>query len=90
MSTSVDKKFFADNGFVHESGTAGVTGSFYALYVYPDAGANFSAITAPKASGDAITGITFPKGTIIPGPITAFTLTSGAVFALKNEPAPFA
>jgi hypothetical protein len=40
----------------------------------------------PKTSGDVMTSIAFPAGTRIKGPITAFTLASGGVFAYKNEP----
>jgi hypothetical protein len=84
MTNPVEKKFFADNGMHHESGTSAVTGSFFAIYVYADA--TFSLLTHAKNTGDVLTSIAFPAGTLIPGPITAFTLTSGGVFALKNEP----
>lgn len=84
MTNPVEKKFFGENGHHNETGTDAVTGSFYAIYVYEDA--NFSTLTSPKNTGDAWTGYTVPAGTTIPGPITAFTLTSGKVVALKNEP----
>ena len=84
MTNPVEKKFFAENGMHHESGTTAVTGSFYAIYVY--SAATFSLLTHGKNTGDVLTSISFPAGTTIPGPITAFTLSAGGVFALKNEP----
>lgn len=84
MTNPVEKKLFGDNGMVHESGTTAVTGSFYEIYVY--SAATFTSITAPKVSGDALTGIAFPAGTRIKTLVTAFQLTSGGVFAYKNEP----
>lgn len=84
MTNPVEKKLFADSGHHNETGTTAVTGSFYAIYVYEEA--NFSLLTSPKNSGDAWTGYAIAAGTVIPGPITAFTLASGKVAALKNEP----
>jgi hypothetical protein len=84
MTNPVEKKFFADNGMVHENGTTPVTGSFFEIYVY--SAATFSLLTMPKTTGDAMTSISFPAGTRIKGPITAFTLSAGGVFAYKNEP----
>lgn len=84
MTNPVEKKFFGENGMVHKTGTTAVTGSFYEIYCYT--ATTFSLLTMPKTTGDAMTGIAFPAGTRIKGPITAFTLTSGSVFAYKNEP----
>lgn len=84
MTNPVEKKLFAESGIHHESGTTAVTGSFYGIYVY--AAATFSLLTHGKNTGDVLTGISFPAGTLIPGPITAFTLSAGGVFGLKNEP----
>jgi hypothetical protein len=89
MTNPVEKQFFAANGIHHENfatnGATVVTGSFYGIYVY--AAATFTTLTHAKSSGDALTSISFPAGTLIPGPITAFTLSAGGVFGLKNEPA---
>lgn len=84
MTNPVEKKLFGDNGMHHESGTTPVTGSFYEIYVY--SAATFTTLTMSKNTGDALTGIAFPAGTRIKGNITAFTLSSGGVFAYKNEP----
>lgn len=84
MTNPSEKKFFGENGMHHESGTNAVTGSFYEIYVY--AAATFSLLTHGKNTGDVLTSIAFPAGTTIKGPITAFTLASGGVFAYKNEP----
>ena len=84
MTNPVEKKHYAENGMVHENGTTAIAGSFYEIYVY--AAATFSLLTMPKTTGDVMTSIAFPAGTRIKGPITAFTLASGGVFAYKNEP----
>jgi hypothetical protein len=42
----------------------------------------FSAFTRTNATG-IITGITLPAGTLLIGPVTAYTLTSGAVAAYE-------
>lgn len=80
-----DPRFFADNGHHNEVGTTPVTGSFYEIRVYE--AATFTTLTSPKNVGDAWTGYSIAAGTVIPGPITAFTLSSGKVVALKNPPA---
>jgi hypothetical protein len=88
MTNPVEKKHYAENGMVHENfatnGGTAVTGSFFEIYVY--AAATFSLLTMPKTTGDPMTSISFPAGTRIKGPITAFTLSAGGVFAYKNEP----
>lgn len=85
MNNPVEKKFFGENGHHNETGTTAVTGSFYAVYVYEDA--VFDLLTSPKNTGDAWTGYTVPAFTMIPGPVTAFTLASGKAVGLKNAPA---
>jgi hypothetical protein len=43
----------------------------------------FAALTDSLATGDALTGVALPAGTVLRGRFTAFTLTSGAVRAYK-------
>lgn len=74
----------ANLGVVNETGTTAVTGDFYAVQVLTEA--TFDTFTERGASGDALTGIAIPAGTVISNGmgITAFTLASGAVRAYKR------
>ncbi len=80
-TNAADRQAFGKEGFYFESGTTAVTGTFCAIACVEDT--VFSAITMPKASGDALTGVTFPAGFTIYGDCTAFTLTSGKVIAYE-------
>ena len=70
-------------GVVDETGTTAITGGdFIAIQCITDA--VFSSLTETAKTGDALTGITIPAGTLLRGQFTAFTLTSGAVRAYKR------
>lgn len=69
-------------GIHFENGLDAVTGTFVMLEVIT--AATFSAITIAGASGDALTGVSFPAGTQIRGHITGFTLSAGSVIAYKG------
>jgi hypothetical protein len=71
-------------GVVTEVGTTPVVGSF-ALVLCLTA-TTFSTFTESNGSGNPMTGIAFPAGTLIRGRITAFTLTMGAVRAHRTAP----
>lgn len=49
------------------------------------AATTFSAITIGNSTG-TFTGVAFPAGFVLYGPITAFTLTSGTCVAYKGDP----
>jgi hypothetical protein len=66
-------------GVVTETGTTAVTGNFAQILCLT--ATTFSLFTETNGSGDAMTGVAIPAGTLIKGRITAFTLTSGAVRA---------
>lgn len=68
-------------GFVFVDGTSATPGNFAAIQVIADA--QFSALTALYSTVGGLVGITLSAGTIIYGPFTAFTLTSGKVIAYK-------
>jgi hypothetical protein len=75
----------ATNGVVVESGTTAVTGDFYAIQVLVEA--TFSTFTENGASGDVMTSIAIPAGTVLYNGrgITAFTMSAGAVRAYKRN-----
>ena len=68
------------NGAVVETGTTAVTGPFYAIQCLDD---TVFASVGVNYEGDAITGVTIPKGTVLYGDWENFTLTSGKVIAYK-------
>jgi hypothetical protein len=68
------------NGAVVETGTSTVTGPFYAVQCLEDT--VFSNVIVNYV-GDAITGVTIPKGTILYGDWDRFNLSSGKVIAYK-------
>lgn len=70
-------------GFVYESGTTPTTGPFCKIKVIT--AATFSAIDNSHAEGDALTSVSFPVGTVIPGLTNTFTLSAGSVFAYRNS-----
>lgn len=82
MITPQDKQAFGEAGCVYETGTSTVTGDFCALQCLTNT--VFSAITNTIGSGDAITSLTLPAGTVLYGKFTTFTLTSGAVCAYNS------
>ena len=82
MITPQDKQSFGEAGCVYETGTTAVTGDFCALQCLTNT--VFSALTNTIRSGDAITSLTLPAGTVLYGKFSAFTLTSGAVCAYKS------
>lgn len=65
-------------GILFYNGTSIQNGAWLKLYV--TAAATFSAIAITDMTG-AMTGISFPAGTIIEGKITSFTLSAGSVLA---------
>lgn len=69
-------------GAVVETGTTAITGDFEAIQVIE--AATFSTLTAPNWSGDALTSVSIPAGTILYGYFTAFTLSAGKVIAYKR------
>jgi hypothetical protein len=69
-------------GGITETGTTAVVGDFSAIQCLADT--VFSVLTRPDFSGDAITAVTIPAGTILYGRCTAFTLTSGRVIAYNR------
>lgn len=68
-------------GFVYVGDTTATTGNFAAIQVVADA--VFSSLTALNSTVGGLAGATLYAGTIIYGPFTAFTLTSGKVIAYK-------
>lgn len=77
----IEEQSFGRAGAIFESGTTAVSGSFCAVQVMSEA--TFSALDWPELSGDALTGVAIPTGTVIYGDIQGFTLTSGSVLAYK-------
>lgn len=72
-------------GIIYETGTTDLTG----LNVHRIdclTATTFSTLTNAYATGDAITGIALPAGTVLRGKFTAVTLTSGAVALYKAAP----
>ncbi|RMG81349.1 MAG: hypothetical protein D6712_16510 [Chloroflexi bacterium] len=67
-------------GVVVETGTTQVDGTFAAIQFIE--GGAFSAL-AGNYTGDALTGVTIPAGTVLYGRFTSFTLSSGKVIAYK-------
>lgn len=65
----------------YTTGTTAQTGSWRQVYCLKDT--VFAALVRTNASGDAITGVMLPAGTILIGPITSYQLTSGAVAAYE-------
>ncbi len=83
--TPQDKQAFGEAGYINETGTTAITGQdLCAIQCLIDT--SFSSLTDLLASGDALTGITFPAGTVLYGKFSGFTLTSGAVRAYKSAP----
>jgi hypothetical protein len=68
------------NGAIVETGISSVTGPFYAIQCLDDT--VFGNVSVNYV-GDAITGVTIPKGTVLYGVWDGFTLTSGKVIAYK-------
>lgn len=68
-------------GMTYESGTTAVTGTYWMIKVVT--AATFSLLTIAGQDGDTITAVEFPVGTELMGQISAFTLTSGSVYAYK-------
>lgn len=70
------------NGFksvTYTTDTTPVTGANFS-YVYCLSDTVFSSFTRTNATGSIAT-LTLPAGTLLVGPVTAYTLTSGAVAA---------
>ena len=68
-------------GFVYVADTTVTSGNFAAIQIIADA--IFSSLTALNSTVGGLAGVTLTAGTIIYGPFTAFTLTSGKVIAYK-------
>ena len=68
-------------GFVYVGDTTATTGNFAAIQILADA--VFSALSALNSTVGGLVGATLTAGTIIYGPFTSFTLTSGKVIAYK-------
>lgn len=64
----------------YTTGTAAITGTTFSQLVCLTT-TTFSLFTRTGAVGDALTGVALPPGTLLIGPITAYTLSSGAVAA---------
>ena len=66
--------------------TTTYTGNFYAVQVIADAVLNVtdSSKYVGNLTGDSLTGVTFPAGTVIYGVFTTFTLVSGKVIAYQT------
>jgi hypothetical protein len=74
------------HGIVNETGTTALTGrDFFAVQCLTET--VFATFTENDVSGDAITNVTLPAGTVIinNAGITAVTLTSGAVRCYKRN-----
>lgn len=72
-------------GIIYETGTTALTG----LNVHRIdclTATEFATLANAYATGDAITGISLPAGTVLRGKFTAVTLTSGAVALYKAAP----
>jgi len=69
-------------GSVAEIGTSVVTGNFDTIFFIEDT--VFASLTSSNITGDSIIGITFPKGSMLYGKISAFQLTSGKVIAYNH------
>lgn len=69
-------------GVIYETGTTALTGLDVHKIVCLTA-TQFATLTDAYASGDAITGIAFPAGTVLRGKYSAVTLASGAVALFK-------
>lgn len=69
------------NGFVYVGDTTATTGNFAAIQVLSDC--IFSSLTALNSTVGGLVGLVISAGTIIYGPFTAFTLSSGKVIAYK-------
>ena len=69
-------------GVIYETGTTALTGLDVHKIVCLTA-TTFSTLTDAYASGDAITGLALPAGTVLRGKFSAVTLTSGAVALYK-------
>ena len=70
-------------GFVYVGDTSATTGNFVAIQVIADA--VFFALTALNSTVGGLAGasLSLTAGTVIYGPFTSFTLTSGKVIAYK-------
>ena len=68
-------------GLIWEVGTTAITGSFCKLKCITET--TFAKLT-DNITGDTITAVAFPAGTVLEGLFTAFTLTSGSVLAYKT------
>lgn len=68
-------------GFVYVGDTTATSGNFAAIQILADS--VFSALSALNSTVGGLVGATLTAGTIIYGPFTSFTLTSGKVIAYK-------
>lgn len=68
------------------SGNNTYTGNFYAVQVIADAVLNVTDSTkyVGNLTGDSLTGVTFPAGTVLYGVFTTLTLVSGKVIAYQT------
>ena len=72
------------NGFVFVNSTTAQTGSFGAIQVIASGTTTFSALSASNSTVGGLTSEALSAGTVIYGPFTGFTLTSGSkVIAYK-------
>jgi len=78
----IEKSYYGTAGVVNETGTTAVTGEFDVIDCIT--ATTFSLLTEVNASGDALTGTSWPAGTQLRGKFTAFTLSAGAVRAYKS------
>jgi hypothetical protein len=82
MSTRVNN-LKGDAGCIYEKGVTAYDGIEVDVIDCLD-DTVFAVLTMPERTGDNPVGDTFPAGSKIFGRVTAFTLTSGRVFAYKK------
>lgn len=81
-SAQIITGIMGEQGGVIETGLTAVTGEFSAIQCLEDT--VFGVLTLPDFTGDSLTTVTIPAGTILYGYCTAFTLTSGKVIAYNR------
>lgn len=81
--TTYERQELGLAGSINETGTTAHTGLDVAE-IHCLTATTFAALEDSLATGDAITGVALPAGTVLRGRFTAFTLTSGAVRAYKS------
>lgn len=85
MTAYLDKQNAGLGGVIYETGTTALS-SIDVAVIQCLTDTVFATLTNTLGSGDAITGVTLPAGTLLYGKFTAITLTSGAIAAYKSIP----